>query len=152
MKPTTKILMALSALLSINALALFEGVARSVDNTAASLTRPITGKPRPDTRQSTSVPQQGVNTYGNKPAGYGIKPMPNKPGFNRRPPVLKDPRVTQQGYGKKPFYGNFSNQQPVNNPQINPRYVGSSEFEKSHMPQDTHPVNVLHTSDDEIML
>jgi hypothetical protein len=148
MKPTTKIIMALSALLSINALALFDGVARSVNNTTSALTRtparPMTGKPAPQTQQSTYVPQQGVNTYANQPAGYGMKPMPNKPGFNRRPLMGQN---ANPGYGRKPAFFN-NNNQPTNTSGINQRYVGSSEFEKSRMPQDTHPANVPYTSDD----
>ncbi len=148
MKPTNKILLTLSALLSVNALALFEGVARSVNNTATSIAQTpsaMVSKPRPQTQQAPLVPQQGSNAPAPRP--YSSAPMPNRPGFNRRPPVLKDPRVTQQAYGKKPFYGNFSNQ-PVNNPQVNQRFVGSSTFEKSHLPQETHPMNVDHVSDD----
>lgn len=148
MKPTTKILMALSALLSINALALFEGVARSVDNTTSAVTRPMTGRPAPVTQQSSYVPQQGVNTSAPRPYSTAQIP-PRRLGINRRPMTSQAMgQNANPGYGRKPAFFN----QPTNTSGIQQRYVGSSNFEKSHMPQDTHPANVEHTSDDEIML
>jgi hypothetical protein len=131
MKPTMKILLAVSAIVSINLLADFYNntVNDAYADTAASVRQPMgaprrikhSSKPTDQTYQSTYVPSQGQST-------------------------------TASGYGTKPWLGGPKPNKPATT-SVNPKYTGGRRsFDTVRNPQQasTYPANVTSTSADDI--